>query len=55
VPAIGPYTLHVMYASGCHVLAVEAGCTLLIERAQLEGLAKKYGLCVFGVRLEHQG
>jgi len=54
VPAIGPDTLHVMHASGCHVLAVEAGCTLLIERSQLDALAKKYGVCVYGVAVAHQ-
>jgi len=54
VPAIGPDTLHVMHASGCQVLAVEAGCTLLIERSQLQGLAKQYGICIFGVGLDHQ-
>jgi hypothetical protein len=54
VPAIGPDTLHAMHAAGCKALAVEAGCTLLIEGSQLEALAKKYGLCVFGVIVEHQ-
>jgi len=54
VPAIGPDTLHTMHASGCKALAVEAGCTLLIERSQLEALAKKYSLCIFGVAVEHQ-
>ncbi|MDQ6967542.1 MAG: UDP-2,3-diacylglucosamine diphosphatase LpxI [Mariprofundaceae bacterium] len=54
VPAIGPDTLHTMHAAGCKALAVEAGCTLLIERAQLGALAKKYGLCIFGIAVEHQ-
>ena len=55
VPAIGPDTLHMMHTSGCKALAVQAGCTLLIERAQLEHLANKYDLCIFGIAVEHQG
>jgi len=54
VPAIGPDTLHTMHAAGCKALAVEAGCTLLIERSQLTALAKKYGLCIVGIAVEHQ-
>ncbi|MDQ6954880.1 MAG: UDP-2,3-diacylglucosamine diphosphatase LpxI [Mariprofundaceae bacterium] len=52
VPAIGPDTLHQMHKAGCRCLAVEAGITLLIERQQLDVLAKKYGLCVFGIVIE---
>ncbi len=54
VPAIGPDTLRTMHDAGCHCLAVESGCTLLIERSELGGLAKKYGICVFGIAVEHQ-
>lgn len=54
VPAIGPDTLHAMHAAGCHVLALQAGCTLLIERTQLDVLAKKYAICIFGIAVEHQ-
>jgi len=53
VPAIGPDTLHTMAASGCTTLAVQAGCTLLIEQEQLPDLAKKLGISVYGVAVAH--
>ena len=53
VPAIGPDTLHTMAASGCTTLAVQAGCTLLIEQEQLPDLAKKLGISVYGVEVAH--
>jgi len=53
VPAIGPDTLHTMAASGCTTLAVQAGCTLLIEQEQLPDLAKKLGISVYGVAVTH--
>jgi len=52
VPAIGPDTLHCMYESGCRCLAVEANCTLLIDRHELASLAKKYGICIFAIAIE---
>jgi len=55
VPAIGPDTLHTMVASGCTTLAVQAGCTLLIEQEQLPDLAKKLGISVYGVVVTHEG
>jgi len=49
VPAIGPDTLSVMHESGCTAIAVEAGCTLLLERQRLGELASRYGICVYGL------
>jgi len=50
VPAIGPDTLEVMHASGCKVLAIEAGKTLILERRKTEEVAGKYAISVFGIR-----
>jgi hypothetical protein len=50
VPAVGPDTLAVMHASGCTLLAVEAGKTLMIERRRLLQQAGEYGIAVYGVR-----
>jgi len=54
VPAIGPDTLKTMQQAGCISLAIEAGCTLLIEREKLQDLAKKYGISVYGFEVIHQ-
>jgi len=48
VPAVGPDTLEVMKASGCNLLAVEAGLTLMIERERFFALADRYGISVYG-------
>ncbi len=53
VPAIGPDTLRVMAASGCTTLAVQAGCTLLIEKEKLASLASSLGISVYGVAVAH--
>lgn len=50
VPAIGPDTLEVMAAAGCHCLAVESGQTLLLERQRLAELAGKLSIAVIGMR-----
>ena len=49
VPAIGPATLETMHASGCSLLAVEAGKTLIIERQRFIELAGHYGISVYGI------
>jgi len=51
VPAIGPDTLKTMAASGCTSIAVQAGCTLLIEKEKLASLAQDLGISVVGVRV----
>ncbi|GAV19191.1 hypothetical protein MMIC_P0120 [Mariprofundus micogutta] len=48
VPAVGPDTLEVMKASGCNLLAVEAGKTLMIERDRFSSMASQYGISVYG-------
>jgi len=49
VPAVGPDTLEIMKASGCTLLAIEAGKTLMIERQRFFELAGKYRISVFGI------
>ena len=48
VPAVGPDTLETMHSSGCALLAVEAGRTLIIERQRFREIAEKYGISVYG-------
>ena len=48
VPAVGPDTLETMKSSGCNLLAVEAGKTLMIERKRFFELAGQYGISVYG-------
>ncbi len=49
VPAIGPDTLEAMHASGCNVLAIDAGKTLLLERRKIKEVARRYRISVFGI------
>lgn len=49
VPAFGPDTIETMAASGCQALAVQAGCTLIIERDRTASLAKQHGISVYGL------
>lgn len=51
VPAIGPDTLKTMASAGCTCIAVQAGCTLLIEKEKLTSLAKDLGISVYGIRV----
>jgi len=48
VPAFGADTIETMHASGCAVLAVQAGITLMIEKQKIAGLADKYGISIYG-------
>jgi len=50
VPAIGPDTLEAMHASGCKVLAIESGKTLILEREKTKKVAQRYKISVFGIR-----
>jgi hypothetical protein len=50
VPAIGPSTVAVCQAAGIVVLALEAGRTLLLERAALLEAADRSGLTIVGVQ-----
>jgi len=50
VPAIGPDTIEAMHTSGCKVLAIEAGKTLILGRHKTEEVAWRYEISVFGIR-----
>lgn len=50
VPAIGPDTLEAMHASGCTLLVVESGKTLILERTEVKRCAAMHGISVFGMR-----
>ncbi len=49
VPAVGPETVRICAAAGVAVLALEAGKTLLLDRAELLSEAERCGLCLVGV------
>ncbi|MCL4684509.1 UDP-2,3-diacylglucosamine diphosphatase LpxI [Myxococcota bacterium] len=49
VPVIGPETIVTLAAAGARLLAVEAGRTLVLERAALVSAADAAGICVLGV------
>jgi len=49
VPAIGPDTLEVMHVSGCRVLAVQGGLTLILERDKFAQLASHLRISVSGL------
>jgi len=48
VPAFGADTIETMHASGCSVLAVQSGITLMIEKQKIADLADKYGISIYG-------
>lgn len=49
LPVVGPRTVPVLVASGVRCLAVEAGQTLLLERARLVAEADAAGVCLVGL------
>jgi len=49
VPAIGPRTLDACIAAGCAALAVEAGTTLVLDRAEVAERADRAGVAVEGI------
>ena len=49
VPVVGPGTLEVMEEAGARVLAVDSGCTLLIERAEFLARAERARIAVWGL------
>jgi len=51
VPAVGPDTLRAMADSGCILLAVEAGKTLMIERHRFAQMARELGISVIGLKV----
>lgn len=52
VPAVGPQTIHLMGAVGATVLAVEAGCTIVLEREEVVAAADRAGIAVVAVAAE---
>jgi UDP-2,3-diacylglucosamine hydrolase len=49
VPAIGPRTIETCAAAGCSALAVEAGTTLVLDRAEVGERADRAGIAVEGI------
>jgi DUF1009 family protein len=50
LPAVGPETVDSMKAAGCHVLAVEAGCTLVMDLDEMVRRADKAKIALVGLR-----
>jgi hypothetical protein len=48
VPVVGPQTIEVMRETGATALAVDAGRTLLLDRAEMLANAEKYSMAVIG-------
>ncbi len=46
VPAVGPDTIEAMREAGAVALVIEAGKTLLVERAKVISLADSYGIAI---------
>jgi DUF1009 family protein len=49
VPVAGPGTIRAMQRTGTTVLSVDAGRTLLLDRAEMLGLANEAGIAITGV------
>ena len=49
VPAVGPRTVEACSAAGCSALAIEAGVTLVLDRAELIDKADRAGIAVEGI------
>ena len=49
LPAVGPRTLSVLVEAGCSALAIEAGRTLVFDRAELAAAADRAGIAVEGI------
>ncbi len=50
VPVVGPGTLDAMLVAGARVLALDAGRTLLIDRAEFLARAQEAGIAVWGLQ-----
>ena len=50
LPAVGPDTVDSMRAAGCQVLAVEAGCTLVMDLDEMVRRADKARIALVGLR-----
>ena len=49
VPAVGPRTVEALVQAGCSALAVEAGRTLLFDRAEMAVIADRGGIAIEGI------
>ena len=49
VPAVGPATVDACAAAGCSALAIEAGATLVLDRAEVAAKADRAGIAVEGI------
>jgi hypothetical protein len=49
VPVVGPGTLEVMREAAAATLAVDAGQTLLIDKAELLAAADRAGITIWGM------
>lgn len=54
LPAVGPRTIEVMQSVKASVLAVEAGRSVMLDRAQLIGKAEEAGITVIGLAREEE-
>lgn len=52
VPTVGTRTLETMHRAGGRVLAIEAGCTILLDEAEFRITAKRLGVTVVAVSPE---
>ena len=48
-PAVGPKTIEAMAAASCSALVIEAGASLVLDRAELAEKAERAGIAVEGV------
>ena len=48
VPVIGPQTIETAAAAGIRTVAIEAGCTLILEREEVERLCAAHDVAVVG-------
>jgi len=53
LPAIGPQTVAGCAAAGIAAIAVEAGHSLVLERAALQAAADQHGIAVMGLRFDN--
>lgn len=54
LPAVGPRTIEVMQSVKASVLAVEAGRSVMLDRAQLISMAEEAGIAVIGLTREEE-
>jgi len=55
VPTVGTSTIENLRQAGARVLAIEAGKTIVVDQAEVVGLADRYGLTIVALRPEEIG